>query len=287
MAAVVTSEQVSGERREFSHRLRERSTHALFRRFRRTGDPRAGEALVRRFLPLARKLARRYHGGGEPLEDLVQVASVGLVKAIQRYDDRRGVSFSSYAVPTITGELKRYFRDNSWATHVPRGMRERALEVNKAIRQAVEKTGRTPRPRELAEQLELEEREVLEAMRAYAGFDASSLDEPVFRSDEHEEQPRLETIGTAEDSYELADDRMTINSVLRRLPVQDRRVLHMRFVEDRTQSEIASRIGVSQMQVSRILRRTLGRLRITLDRTISGPSGERLQQRASGVMKRR
>jgi RNA polymerase sigma-B factor len=216
MAAVVTSEQVSGQRRELSHRLRERSTHALFRRFRRTGDPRAGEALVRRFLPLARKLARRYHGGGEPLEDLVQVASVGLVKAIQRYDDRRGVSFSSYAVPTITGELKRYFRDNSWATHVPRGMRERALEVNKAIRQTVENTGRTPRTRELAEQLELEEREVLEAMRAYAGFDASSLDEPVFRSDEHEEQPRLETIGTAEDSYEFADDRMTINSVLRR-----------------------------------------------------------------------
>jgi RNA polymerase sigma-B factor len=284
MTAIAPSEHVSERPSALSNR-KERSTSALFRRFRRTGDPRAGETLVRRFLPLARKLARRYHGGGEPLDDLVQVASVGLVKAIQRYDDRRGVSFSSYAVPTITGELKRYFRDNSWATHVPRGMRERALEVNKAIRRMLEKTGRTPTARELAEQLELDEREVLEARRAYAAFDASSLDEPVFRSDEHEEQPRSETIGAVDDGYELADDRLTIGTLLRRLPLQDRRVLHMRFVEDRTQAEIASRIGVSQMQVSRILRRTLERLRITVERTMRRPSG--LPERAGRVTTRR
>src|SRR2546421_5068147 len=109
-----------------------RSTRTLFQRLRRTGDERAKETLVRRFLPLARKLARRYYGGGEPLDDLVQVASLGLVKAVERYDETRGVSFSSYAVPTITGELKRYFRDSAWSVHVPRGMRERALEVNRA-----------------------------------------------------------------------------------------------------------------------------------------------------------
>src|SRR5438270_14019291 len=121
-----------------------RSNRALFRRFRRTRDPRLREVLVKRFLPLARKLARRYYGGGEPLDDLVQVASLGLVKAVERYDERRGVSFPSYAVPTITGELKRYFRDHAWAVHVPRGMRERALEVDRSIRELSSKTGRTP-----------------------------------------------------------------------------------------------------------------------------------------------
>jgi RNA polymerase sigma-B factor len=245
-----------------------RSTGALFRRVHSTGDPRARETLITRFLPLARKLARRYHGGGEPLEDLVQVANLGLVKAVQRYDADRGVSFSSYAVPTITGELKRYFRDNAWAAHVPRGMRERALLVNNAIKRFAERRGRNPSTRELAEQLELEEQDVLDAQLAYVAFDAVSLDAPVSGEDS-DPQPRLETLGSVDRHLALAEDRATVADALSKLPLEDRRVLHMRFVEDRTQSDIARRIGVSQMQVSRILRRTIERVRTSVDRKLA------------------
>jgi RNA polymerase sigma-B factor len=256
---------------ETTYRASDRSTPALLHRLRRTGDPRALQTLVKQFLPLARKLARRYHGGGEPLEDLVQVANVGLIKALQRYDSERGVSFSTYAVPTITGELKRYFRDNAWAVHVPRGMRERAVRVNAAIRSLSEKTGRTPTDRELAKHLKIEEQEVLDARTAYGAFDAASLDAPVTQED-GDSGPRGETLGTMDRGYELADARVTIGRALRRLPPQYQHVLHMRFVEDRTQSDIARRIGVSQMQVSRILRRTLERLRVTAERQ-TAPAG--------------
>jgi RNA polymerase sigma-B factor len=253
----------------------ERSTRVLFRRLRRDGDPRARETLLRRFLPLARKLARRYHGGGEPLEDLVQVASLGLVKALHRYDLDRGVSFSSYAVPTITGELKRYFRDNAWAVHVPRGMRERALQVHNAIRALSERTGRTPSTREIARYMKVDEQEVLDARVAYVAFDAMSLDAPVSH-DELEQQPRGETLGEIDDGYGLAEERVMVARAVRKLAPEDRRVLHMRFIEDRTQSDIARRIGVSQMQVSRILRRTLERLRLAVDSPASAPPRRRL-----------
>jgi RNA polymerase sigma-B factor len=261
-------------------RMADRSTPALFRRVRRTGDPRALQTLVTRFRPLARKIARRYHGGGEPLEDLEQVANVGLIKALQRYDSARGVSFSSYAVPTITGELKRYFRDNAWAVHVPRGMRERAVRVNAAVRSLSENSGRTPSDSELAEHLRLDEREVVDARAAYVAFDAGSLDAPVAQ-DDGDPGPRAETIGEIDEGYELAEDRVMIDRALRRLPLQHRRVLHMRFVEDRTQSDIAGRIGVSQMQVSRILRRTLARLRAAAERgNVDAPAGS--SQRFTG-----
>lgn len=244
-----------------------RSTGALFRRFRRTGDAHAGETLVRRFLPLARNLARRYHGGTEQFEDLVQVASVGLIKAVQRYDDRRGVSFSTYAVPTITGELKRHFRDNAWAVHVPRGLRERAVQVNSGVKSLSEKNGGTPSTPELAAHLKLDEQEVLDAQAAYTAYDAVSLDAPRSQ-DDREQQVRSDAVGSTDDGYELTEDRIAVNDALQTLPPQERRVLHMRFVEDRTQSDIASRIGVSQMQVSRILRRTVERLRRTIERPV-------------------
>jgi RNA polymerase sigma-B factor len=262
----------------------ERSTQVLLRRLRRDGDSRARETLLRRFLPLARKLARRYHGGGEPLEDLVQVASLGLVKALHRYDVDRGVSFSSYAVPTITGELKRYFRDNAWAVHVPRGMRERALQVHNAIRALSERTGRSPSTREIARHLKIDEQEVLDARIAYVAFDAMSLDAPV-TGDESEQQPRGETLGEIDEGYGLAEERVTVGRAVRKLPPEDRRVLHMRFIEDRTQSDIAGRIGVSQMQVSRILRRTLERLRLAVDRPASLPPRRRLPPRRARVAK--
>lgn len=277
MTSVAIPPETGARSRALRERL-ERSTPVLFRRLHRTDDPVALQMLFERFLPLARKLARRYYGGGESLEDLVQVASVGLIKALKRYDLERGVSFSSYAVPTITGELKRYFRDNSWAAHVPRGMRERALTVNRAIRTLSDKYGRTPSTSEIAEHLDADENEVLDARLAYVAFDAASLDAPVSQ-EEGEPQPRSETLGGIDENLERAEDRVMIGRAAHRLPLQYRRVLHMRFVEDRTQSDIAKRVGVSQMQVSRILRRTLDKLQITSDR--SPPSTARARRPAS------
>jgi RNA polymerase sigma-B factor len=265
----------------------ERSTQALFRRLRRTGDPRAREAIVRRFLPLARKLARRYYGGGEPLEDLVQVANLGLVKAVSRFDEDRRTSFSSYAVPTITGELKRYFRDNAWSLHVPRGLRERGLAVNRAIREATERQGRAPTTGEIAERLELEESEVLEAQVAYSAFSAGSLDEPASQDEDGSPQVRLDTLGAPDGDLARADDRMTVASEVRELTGDERRVLHMRFVEDRTQSDIAARVGVSQMQVSRILRRTLDRLRQNIEQPPRRRAARRLPAAEGGVRQSR
>jgi RNA polymerase sigma-B factor len=240
-------------------------TRQLFRQYRRCGDTRARDELVRRFLPLARKLAYRYHDAGEPFDDLVQVASLGLVKAVDRFDTSRGLAFTTYAVPTISGELKRHFRDNSWAVHVPRGTRDRALRVHAAIRDLTETTGRRPAGRELARKLSLSRQQVDEAIAALKAFDAVSLDAPALHSDQ-ESQVRSDTIGVTDSDYALAEDRITIDAALKRIPPRDRRVLRMRFVDDRTQADIAAHIGVSQMQVSRILRRALERLRLVLDR---------------------
>jgi RNA polymerase sigma-B factor len=237
----------------------------LFERVRRDGSPHARDELVSRFLPLARRLAARYHSAGEPFDDLLQVASLGLVKAVDRFDHTRGVAFTTFAVPTISGELKRHFRDNSWAVHVPRGMRDRALKVHATIKEISEDTGERPPSDELAERLEMSERQVDDALGALGAFDAISLDGPAYQGSEPEAQSRGETVGAVDGRYELAEDRATLQKALKQIPSRDRRVLQMRFVEDRTQSDIASHIGVSQMQVSRILRRALERLRQAID----------------------
>jgi RNA polymerase sigma-B factor len=237
----------------------------LFERLRRDGDCRARDELVSRFLPLARRLAARYHGAGEPLDDLVQVASLGLVKAVDRFDVARGVSFTTYAVPTIAGELKRHFRDNSWAVHVPRGLRDQALRVHATMKELSESTGERPPSDELAERLSLSERQVDDALGALGAFDAISLDGPAYHGSESEVQTRGETVGVLDADYELAEHRATLEEALKQIPSRDRRVLQMRFLEDRTQSDIAEDIGVSQMQVSRILRRALERLRQTIE----------------------
>jgi RNA polymerase sigma-B factor len=229
---------------------------------------------VRRFLPLARKLARRYYSGGEPLDDLVQVASLGLVKAIERFDETRGVSFSSYAVPTITGELRRYFRDSVWPVHVPRGMQERALAVNGASRELADDTGRNPTVSMLADRLELDEQGVLDGLKAYEAFDTLSLDAPASADGEAEPRARIETIGATDPGFELTEERLTVGAVVQRLPFKERRVLHMRYVEDCTQSDIAARIGVSQMQVSRILNRTIDRLQRTVELSTTRAVGQ-------------
>ncbi len=232
----------------------------LFVRWQKHGDQRAREELVERFLPLARKLARRYAGPREPFEDLMQVASLGLVKAVDRFDTQRGTAFSSFAVPTILGELKRYFRDLGWSVHVPRGAQELALKVEEAQQQLTTKTGRPPSVQDLALYLEMSIEDVLEALETASAHHSTSLDAP--REDGEEESGSLaDAFGEEDERYELIDASVTIATAARQLSARERRVLVLRFVEDLTQTQIADQIGVSQMQVSRILRRALSRLR--------------------------
>ena len=232
----------------------------LFVRWQERGDQRAREELVDRFLPLARKLARRYSGAREPFDDLMQVASLGLVKAIDRFDTTRGTAFSSFAVPTILGELKRYFRDLGWAVHVPRGAQEQALKVEEAQQRLTAKTGRPPSVPDLAEYLELSIEDVLDALETASAHHTVSLDTP--REDGDGESGTLaDAFGETDTRFEFVEASVSIESAAQHLSERERRVLELRFVEDLTQTQIAELIGVSQMQVSRILRRALSQLR--------------------------
>ena len=232
----------------------------LFVRWQQHGDRNARDELVTRFLPLARKLARRYAGAREPFEDLLQVASLGLVKAVDRFDAERGTAFSSFAVPTILGELKRYFRDLGWAVHVPRGAQEQALKVQEAQERLTSRTGRPPTVDELAQYLELAVEDVLDALETAAAHHSASLDAP--REDGDDDSGTLvDVFGQEDPRFELIDESVTISAAASELTPRERRVLALRFVGDMTQTQIAAEIGVSQMQVSRILRRALTRLR--------------------------
>jgi RNA polymerase sigma-B factor len=232
----------------------------LLVRYHRDGDRAAREALVERLLPLARRMARRYRRSDEPLDDLVQVATLGLIKAIDRFDPKRQTAFSSYAVPTMLGELKRYFRDNGWAVHVPRGMQERVMQVDNAVKELARRKGRSPSAAEVGDALALSTEQVLEAMEAAGAYDAVSLESYRF-GDEGDGETYAESIGVEDGRFELVEYGATIAPTLAALPARDRIVLHLRFVEDLTQAEIAERVGVSQMHVSRLIRRALDRLR--------------------------
>jgi RNA polymerase sigma-B factor len=233
----------------------------LLRRFAKDNSPTVREELVDRFMPLARRLAARYAGGAEPFDDLVQVASVGLVKAIDRFDPERGTAFSTFAVPTILGELKRHFRDRGWSVHVPRDVQERILKVERASAELPAKLGHAPTVREIAQRIEASEEEVLEAMHAAQGHHAVSLDAASTIGDGDEPTPLGDRIGEEDPSFNTVEYGAAIAPVLEEISERDRRVLHLRFVEDMTQSEIAERVGVSQMHVSRILRAAVDKLR--------------------------
>ncbi len=235
-------------------------SNGLFIRWQEHADQRAREELVDRFMPLARKLARRYAGAREPFEDLIQVASLGLVKAVDRFDSGRGTAFSSFAVPTILGELKRHFRDLGWSVHVPRGAQEQALKVEEAQHLLASKTGRPPSVQQLAEYLEMDLEDVLEALETGNAHHATSLDAPRDGA-EGETGVLADAFGKEDERYELVDASATIAEAARHLSPRERCVLVLRFVKDMTQTQIAEEIGVSQMQVSRILRRALTRLR--------------------------
>ena len=225
----------------------------------RDGDGGARTALIERYMPLARSLALRYRRASEPLDDLVQVASVGLLKALDRYNPDRGVAFSSYAVPTMAGELRRYFRDRTWAVRPPRDLQERALAVERTSEELTNRLGRSPTVRQIGQALELPDEEVLEAMQALRAGTATSLS--VSRgADEDGEQTLEATIGVDEDGYDLAEDRAFLEQLARVLTDRERRVLALRFGADMTQEEIGKEVGVSQMQVSRVLRQALSKL---------------------------
>ena len=229
----------------------------------RAGDPAAREELVRRFLPLARSLARRYRRGPDSLDDLEQVASLALVKAVDRFDPARGIAFSSFAVPTIAGELKRHLRDTSWAAYVPQRMRARVLDVDRATESLRRELGRSPTVGEVARETGIEAEELTEALRAATAFDAVSLDSEAASDDGGGGTAIAATLGSEEERYDLVEYAVTITPALRALPVRQRVILRLRFEEDLTQAEIAARLGISQMHVSRLLRQALGRLRET------------------------
>jgi RNA polymerase sigma-B factor len=219
----------------------------------------ARDELARRFLPLARKLAARYTNPNEPLEDLVQVASLGLLRAIDRYSPERGTPFHAFAIPTIVGELKRHFRDTGWSVHVPRDAKELALRADRASRELTERLGRSPQVDELAQFLELSVEEVLGALEAVNAHFGTSLDAPAAGSDS-EAAPLVELLGAEDDRLALADTALDLAAGMRRLPYLERRALSLRFGEDLKQTEIADRLKCSQMQVSRLLSRATQRL---------------------------
>jgi len=224
------------------------------------GDLAAREELVERFLPLARDLALRYTYTDESFDDLLQVASLGLIKAIDRFDPGRGAKFTSYAAPTILGELKRHFRDKGWALRVPRDLQERTLAVSRETEALSKRLGRSPKPREVAEALACSVEEVLEAQEAAASYEAASLDAPTAHNDEA--ASLVDLMGGEDSAYELVEDREAIARTWKALPELERQVLEMRLVYDLNQREIGERIGFSQMHVSRLLRRALSRLEV-------------------------
>ena len=233
---------------------------ALLERYHDTRDPDALEALTERYMPLARRLAARYRHTDEPMDDLVQVANMALLKAIQRFDPAREVAFSSFAVPTILGELKRYFRDHSWSVHVPRDLQERAAKVNQTIDALSKQLGRSPSVKEIAGKLNLDLEDVLDALQAAQAFSATSLDADQ-RGEDSDPASLGDSVGEEDARYEMVEYGASIEETLDGMPERTREVLHLRFVEDMTQAQIADQIGVSQMHVSRIIRAAVAELR--------------------------
>lgn len=247
----------------------------LFRR-RHEGDRAAADALVDRFMPLARSLARRYDSS-EHSEDLLQVASIGLLKALDRFDPTLGFPFPSFAVPTILGELRRYFRDSAWAVHVPRGAQELALKVRDAQQHLATDHGRAPTVDQLAEYLQIDTEKIIDALQSMQAYEAVSLDAPR-RSATGDTATYAESTGQEDGRYELAESRATIAGVIGKLPARQQEIVRLRFDNDLSQTEIAVRVGVSQMQVSRLLRRSLEQLRQLTEE----PLAERFQATTGG-----
>jgi RNA polymerase sigma-B factor len=238
--------------------LHARSDEWLVTRYRAESDEAARDELVRRLMPVARRIAGMYpsreHG-----EDLVQVAAYGLIKAIDRFDPSFGTTLKAFAVPTMLGEVRRYLRDHSWSVRLPRQLQERVLRVTKSIEALTPELGRSPTPAEIAADLGVSEEEVVEAMVASSAYSAASLETPL--GGEDGDRRLADTVGYSDERFEIAEDVSVLRELRTLLSPRDRLIFYQRFVQDFTQAEIARNVGISQMQVSRILRRTLALLR--------------------------
>jgi RNA polymerase sigma-B factor len=254
-----------------SGRVDDAAVQELFERL--ADDPAAKESIVVSFQPLAEYLARRFAGRGEGLDDLIQVANLGLLGAIDRFDPAREVQFSTYAAATIVGELKRHFRDKGWTIRVPRRLQELGLRVNRLLPTLNQELGRSPTIAELAQRLEVDEEEVVEAIEAAQAYSTISLDAPITEDG----GTALDALGELDPEMERLDEWASIAPAIRGLPARERRVLYLRFFRGLTQSEIAQEIGVSQMHVSRILAQTLGLLRGSLGTEHDEPPPEGAQ----------
>lgn len=235
-------------------------TKRLLYRYHKEGDQRARELAIEEQLPLVEFLARKFAGRGEPVEDLVQVASVGLIKAVDRFDVDRNIEFSTYATPNILGEIKRYFRDKGWAMRVPRGLQELRQSAKEAIRDETVRTGRSPTIEELATTLDADVESVAEALTLGRAYNTASLDAPISQ-DESDGDTVLDLQADDNSPIEGLEDKILLQRAMGNLKEQQQQILHLRFDEGKTQTEIADRIGVSQMHVSRLLRRAIEDLR--------------------------
>ncbi len=232
----------------------------LLRRYHEQGDLAAREQLIEQYMSLVRSLARRYSYRGEQLEDLVQIGAIGLIKAIDRFDTDRGVELTTYATPNIIGEIKRHFRDKGWSVRVPRGLQELNVQLSRLMEQLTVQYSRSPTIPELAKAASVEEEEVLEALESGRAYSSLSLSSGGTQEDGEELDP-LESIGTEEHQYEVSEDRAVLAPGFRVLDERERKILHLRFFEGLTQSQIAQQIGISQMHVSRLIRRSLEKIR--------------------------
>jgi RNA polymerase sigma-B factor len=248
-------------------------TRMLLEQYHRLGDEDAREQVIQEQLPLAEFLARKFAGRGEPVDDLVQVASVGLIKAVDRFDVDRNIEFSTYATPNILGEIKRYFRDKGWAMRVPRGLQELRQSAKEAIRDGTVKTGRSPTIEELADTLNSDVESVAEALTLGRAYNTTSLDAPVSQ-DDREGDTVMDLQADENSLIEGLEDKILLQKAMENLKDQQQKILELRFNEGKTQTEIAQTIGVSQMHVSRLLRRAVDDLRHQL-----GELGEQREER--------
>ena len=233
----------------------------LLRDYHERGNLAARDELIERYMSLVRSLARRYSYRGEQLEDLVQIGAIGLIKAIDRFDLNRGVELTTYATPNIIGEIKRHFRDRGWPVRVPRGLQELNVQLSRLIEQLTVQLGRSPTIGELAEAAGVTEEEVLEALESGRAYSSLSLSGGGGGGDDEGELDPLESLGTEEHQYEVSEDRAVLAPGFRALDERERKILHLRFFKGLTQSQIAAQVGISQMHVSRLIRRSLEKIR--------------------------
>ena len=247
----------------------------LLRRYHEQGDRAARQQLIERYMTLVRSLARRYASRGEQLDDLIQIGAIGLIKAIDRFDINRGVELTTYATPNIIGEIKRHFRDHGWAVRVPRGLQELSIQLMRVVENLTGSLGRSPTIPELAEATGASEEEVLEALESSRAYSPLSLSVGSSGGDDDDELDPLESIGADDHEYEISEDRVVLEPGMRVLDERERLILRLRFYEGLTQSQIAQQVGISQMHVSRLIRRALEKARSEIAPEIgNGPNDE-------------